>query len=120
VELLLIFLVEFFILFFLSKKLSRSISFISFRLTKDPEHAVRLFHTFFLPGVIIHELAHLIVSEVLFVKTHGLSLSLERHGDELTMGSVQIEKTDPVRRAIIGFAPVFVGFILISIVTFFF
>lgn len=115
-----IFLLEFFILFFLSRKLTQSISLLLFRITKNPEHAIRLFHTLFLPGVMIHELAHLLTSEVLFVKTHGLSLTLERHGDELTMGSVQIEKTDPVRRAIIGFAPVFVGFIFIFFTTFLF
>ena len=67
----------------------------------------------------MHELAHLISAEVMFVKTHGLSLMPVRQGDQLTMGSVQIEKTDPIRRAIIGFAPVLVGIILIGLTTLF-
>jgi len=62
----------------------------------------------------------MLTAEVLFVKTHGMNLAPQRDGDELTMGTVEISKTDPIRRAIIGFAPVLVGFILISVSTFFF
>ncbi len=36
------------------------------------------------------------------------------------MGSVGIESTDPIRRAIIGFAPVFVGVLLIAFSVFYF
>lgn len=118
-ELLAIFLIEFIILFLLSRVLSRSISASLYKITISTSGAIRIFHFLFLPGVMVHELAHLITAEVMFVKTHGLSLSPVRHGDELTMGSVQIEKTDPIRRAIIGFAPVLVGILLIGFTTFF-
>lgn len=117
---LLFFLLQLIILFLLSRQLSRSLSLIIYKITKNQELSLRIFHFIFLPGVIIHELAHLISAEVMFVKTHGLSFTPQRNGDQLTMGSVQIEKTDPIRRAIIGFAPVFVGFILISFFTYFF
>jgi hypothetical protein len=120
VELLFLFLAEFVLLFFLSRKLSRAISYALFRITRNSGIALRLFHFLFLPGVLIHELAHLISAEVMFVKTHGLKLTPERDGDQVTMGTVEINKTDPIRRAIIGFAPVFVGFIIISLSTFYF
>lgn len=109
------FLILFFILFFLSRKLTRSISFILFKLTKNQELSIKIFHFLFFPGVLIHELSHLISAEVMFVRTHGLRLMPERNGDELVMGSVQIEKTDPIRRALIGFAPVLVGFTFITV-----
>lgn len=118
-EYFLIFLGLFFLLFLLSKKLTRSVSYALFRLTKNRNVTVRLFHFLFLPGVFIHELSHLLTAEVLFVKTHGLRLSPEVNGDEVTMGTVEITKTDPIRRAIIGVAPVLVGFIVISASTFF-
>lgn len=118
-ELLFIFVAEFIILFLLSRVLSRAISASLFKLTNSSSWALQIFHFLFLPGVMVHELAHLISAEVMFVKTHGLSLTPVRHGDELTMGSVQIEKTDPIRRAIIGFAPVLVGIVLIGATTFF-
>lgn len=107
----LIFLLEFSFLFLLSRILVRSISQIL---------GIRLFHLLFLPGVIIHELAHLIVAEVIFVRTRGLSFSPEQEEDRIVMGSVGIESTDPIRRAIIGFAPVFVGVLLIAFSVFYF
>lgn len=73
-----------------------------------------------LPGVVIHELAHLIVAEVMLVRTGGLSFKPEQEEDRIVMGSVGIEKTDPIRRAIIGFAPVFVGILLIGFFVFYF
>ena len=82
--------------------------------------AIKLFHFLLLPGVVIHELAHLIVAEVMLVRTGGLSFSLEQEEDRVVMGSVGIEQTDPIRRAIIGFAPVFVGILLIAFSVFYF
>lgn len=119
-EYLFIFLGLFALLFFLSKKLTKAVSYALFRLTGNELFAIRAFHFLFLPGVIIHELSHMLTAEILFVKTHGMNLSPQRNGDELTMGTVEISKSDPIRRAIIGFAPVFVGFILISLSTFYF
>ncbi len=116
---LFIFISEFLILLFLSRILSRSISAAIYKITNNAYGSLRIFHFIFLPGVIVHELAHLISAEVMFVKTHGLSLTPVRNGDQLTMGSVQIEKTDPIRRAIIGFAPVLVGIVLIGAATFY-
>ena len=81
---------------------------------------MRFFHFFLLPGVIVHELAHLIIAEVMLVHTGGLNFSLEPDGDRVVLGSVGIEKTDPIRRAIIGFAPVFIGILLISFSVFYF
>ena len=82
--------------------------------------AIKFFHLLLLPGVVIHELAHLIVAEVMLVRTGGLSFSLEQEEDRVVMGSVGIEQTDPLRRAIIGFAPVFVGILLIAFFVFYF
>lgn len=75
---------------------------------------------FLLPGVVVHELAHLLVAEGMLVRTSGLNFTPEPDGDRIVMGSVAIQETDPVRRAIIGFAPVFVGILIISFFVFFF
>ncbi len=74
----------------------------------------------FIPGVIVHELAHLISAEVMLVRTGGLSFALVPDEDKVVLGSVGIERTDPVRRAIIGFAPVFIGILIISFFVFYF
>lgn len=117
---LLIFGGEFLILFVISRILVRLLARFFLRITGNKSLAQRLFHFIFLPGVVVHELAHLIVAEVLLVRTGGLSFTPEPDEDRLVMGSVGIEKTDPLRRAIIGFAPVFVGMLLISFSVFYF
>lgn len=117
---LLIFGAEFLFLFILSRILIRIFSQLLLNITKSRNIAMRVFHFLFLPGVVIHELAHLITAEILLVRTAGLNFSPEPDGDRLVMGSVGISQTDPLRRAIIGFAPVFVGMLLISFSVFYF
>lgn len=117
---LLIFLVLFCLLFFLSRLVSGQISQLFFQVTGSKNLAIRLFHLLLLPGVIVHELAHLIVAEVMLVKTGGLSFKAEQDGEKVIMGSVGIERTDPIRRAIIGFAPVIVGVLFIASSVFYF
>ena len=116
----LVFLFEFILLFLLSRVLVKFISQLFMRVARSEGLAIRLFHLFLLPGVIIHELAHLIVAEVMLVRTGGLSFTPEPDEDKIVMGSVGIEETDPIRRAIIGFAPVFIGILIISFFVFFF
>lgn len=108
---LLIFVAEFLFLFILSRILVRFLSRFL---------ALKLFHLILLPGVIVHELSHLITAKVLFVRVVGLNFSPKLDGDKLVMGSVGIRQTDPIRRSIIGFAPVLIGTLLIAISIFYF
>lgn len=96
------------------------VSQLFLKIARNENLAIRLFHLFLLPGVIIHELAHLIVAEAMLVRTGGLSFTPEPDKDKIVMGSVGIEETDPIRRALIGFAPVFVGILIISFFVFYF
>lgn len=84
----------------MSKTLSKfmSINFLSF---------------LFLPGVIIHELSHLLVAVILFVPVGDMEFTPRKNESGVKLGSVQIAKTDPVRRSIIGFAPVCVGLMIV-------
>src|SRR3989344_8783127 len=107
---LLIFLIEFIFLFILPRIVVKNLLELLLRITQNKNIIIRLFHFLFLPGVVIHELAHLITAETMFVKTGGLSFTPRPDEDKIMMGSVGIEKTDPIRRAVIGFAPIFVGF----------
>lgn len=68
----------------------------------------------FWPGVMLHELAHLVVGRLLWVKTYGLNLTpkVEKDGT-VTMGSVQVPQTDVFRFMLIGVAPVYVGLTVI-------
>lgn len=101
---LLIFFTELFFLFFLSKTLTRLLS----RLV-----SIEILSLLFLPGIIIHELSHLLIAGILFVPVGEIEFLPKVSEGGVKLGSVAIGKTDPIRRAIIGVAPVLVGVLLL-------
>ena len=102
---------EIFILFFLASSMSRNLSkFLS----------INLMSFIFLPGVIIHELSHLFIAAILFVPVRDMEFAPKKEGLGLKLGSVEIGKTDPFRRCLIGFAPVFAGIVLVVGLVYFF
>jgi len=108
-----LFVFEFILLFFLAKFLIRSLSSLCFNLTKSKRITVALLSYLFLPGTIVHELAHLFVAGLLLVRTGNMELTPKITGDEIKLGSVDIARTDFFRRAIIGIAPILVGMTMI-------
>jgi len=74
----------------------------------------------FLPGIIIHELSHFLVAIILFVPVGAMEFTPKVTGNKVKLGSVEIGKTDPIRRSLIGFAPVFTGLLIIPTVIYLF
>jgi hypothetical protein len=106
-----LFFAEIIFLFFLSRIVTKNFSrFVS----------INILSFIFLPGIVIHELAHFLVATILFVPAGEMEFMPKKEGNSAKLGSVQIGKTDPVRRSIIGFAPVFVGLVIIIGVTYLF
>ncbi len=112
-EYLAVFIAELLGLFFLSQLVTRSLSTFFFQVTKSKHATVQLLSFLFLPGVIVHELAHMLVASILFVPVGEIEFMPKLVGDSVKLGSVSIAKTDPLRRALIGFAPVFLGLVII-------
>lgn len=104
-----IFLFELVLLFLFSRLLTRSLSSFFLRLTRSQNITIQLLSFLFLPGIIIHELAHLLVAGLLFVPVGEIEFMPQIKEGGVKLGSVGIGKTDPIRRAIIGVAPVFAG-----------
>jgi len=108
-----LFTVEFVVLFLLARYLIRSLSRVFFRITKSEKLTVAILSYFFLPGTIVHELSHLLAAGLLLVRTGDMELTPKIVEDGVRLGSVEIEKTDILRRAIIGVAPVLIGMMVI-------
>jgi hypothetical protein len=53
------------------------------------------------------------MAKITFVHTGYMEFFPELHGDGLKLGSVQVAKSDPLRRFLIGVAPVIVGSIIL-------
>lgn len=96
--------IETIVLFLLSRLMSKTLSrFVS----------INFLSFIFLPGIIIHELSHLFMAVILFVPVGDMEFTPKKSGDGVKLGSVEIGKTDPIRRSIIGFAPILVGLTII-------
>lgn len=106
-----LFILEIWIMYFLSRKIS--IIFSNFL-------SINIFSFLFLPGVIIHELSHMLIAVALFVPVGHMEFSAQKNEGGIKLGSVEIARTDPIRRSIIGFAPVFLGLMLIVAIVYFF
>lgn len=112
--------VEFLLLFFLSRVLTKELSIVFLKITKSKKITVYLLSLLFLPGTILHEMSHFFSAILLFVKTGEIGLFPQVEEDHVKLGKVAIYETDFIRRFIIGVAPFIIGNIVIfSMLSFF-
>ncbi len=118
---------ELVILYFLSRWLSERMFMFFLLLTRSRPAAISFLLVLEFPGTAIHELSHLFTAEILGVRTGKLSLEPESIrtdpstalGTSITSGSVMIAETDPFRRYAIGLAPVFIGILALTAISYF-
>lgn len=99
-------------LFLLAALTSHSSSyFLKFfhAVTGSEKASMILFSVLFFPGTFVHELSHWLMAKLLFVYSGKMEFLPQIQGDAIKLGSVSIAKTDPVRRLLIGVAPVILG-----------
>ncbi len=96
--------------------LGRHIQGLALLVFGRPGPASSLYFYLLAPGVVIHELSHWIAAKLLFVPTKDISLfrpqrQLNSRGQPgpVTLGYVEVFRTDPVRQSLIGLAPLPVG-----------
>ncbi|MCR4263456.1 MAG: hypothetical protein NUV98_01925 [Candidatus Roizmanbacteria bacterium] len=104
-------------IYFLSYKTNQLFLNIVYTLTRSKTLAVSLISLLLYPGVVIHELSHLIMAVILFVPVKSMSLVPKMvEENKLQGGSVTIAKVDPLRRTLVGIAPMFVGITVLWLV----
>lgn len=87
-------------------------------LTRDTNVMVALYALIFAPGAAVHELSHWLAAVCLRVKMISFSLVPKRgDGDQLRLGYVETVRTDPIRAALIGAAPLLIGIVLLTLLT---
>lgn len=100
---------ELLLLFLLSRQITISLS-LFLQYTKFNQKIIILFIAiFFLPGTLVHELAHWIMAKLLIVPTGAISLIPHLQGNSIRMGSVVVAKVDKLRQLLIGLAPILIG-----------
>lgn len=111
-----VFFVQLILLYVLSRWLNGSLFNLMLKLTRSHRVAVMSTMLLLFPGTVVHELAHLFVAEILRVRTGKISLFPKIRSDSyVEAGSVEVERSDPLRRTLIGIAPLVVGIITITI-----
>ncbi|MBI4675822.1 MAG: hypothetical protein HY741_29635 [Chloroflexi bacterium] len=112
-------ILAFFLLFgamlFLQHWLQQHIQGATFAVTGNPGCAVRALFLLLLPGVFLHEFSHWLVANLLGVRTGKISIGLGkmRGNKHFSLGSVTVERTDPLRESLIGVAPFASGLLAI-------
>lgn len=115
----LIFVAEILLLFVFARSLTNNLARLLFKISRSRHFTFNTLAVIFLPGTLIHEIAHMLVAGIMFVPSGDISIFPEIDGDEVKFGSVKIAQTDPIRRFIIGVAPVLLGLFLILAILFF-
>ncbi len=110
-----LFLTLLLLLFLLSRTLHKELGRVFYKLTGSKKWTVYLLSFLFFPGTLIHELSHYLMSTILFVPTGKMNLIPKVEGDHVTLGSVEVGKTDILRRLLIGTAPFLIGTTLLII-----
>jgi hypothetical protein len=110
-EYLVIFVSSFIGLFISSYFLQKKLSQFFLAITHSQKITIQWLSFIFLPGVVLHELAHWFVASMLFVRTGDIEFMPQLQGNTVKLGSVAVAKTDPLRRFLIGVAPVLIGFL---------
>src|SRR5262245_22357688 len=104
-------------LVFLQRLLHREIQAVLLILTRSPQFTITAFSILFLPGIILHEVSHYVVANLLGVETARLSLGPRvMPGQRLQLGSVETAPTDIVRDSLIGAAPLFTGGSVVALI----
>lgn len=102
---------------FLQQWLHRHIQSLGLVLTGDYGCAVRLLFYLLLPGVFLHELSHYVAAKLLLVRTSKFKLGVgNARKQSISLGSVSVDHTDPLRESLIGVAPFVVGISAICLI----
>jgi hypothetical protein len=84
-------------------------------LTRSEAAVISIFSLLFVPGVLLHELSHFLMAKLLRVRTARFSLLPEvLPGGKLQLGFVETERTDVLRDALIGLAPLLTGGLMLA------
>ena len=103
-------LVVLFLLIGLQRGLHQEIQWSLVLITRRPEVALGIFALLFFPGVLLHELSHFLMAQILMVKTISLSLIPKAlPGRRLSLGYVEMVPSDWLRDSIVGAAPLLSG-----------
>lgn len=105
----LIFLLLIFSLFFVSHSTTNELFFFLRIFFKSEKTVFAVVSLIYLPGTIMHEMAHFLMATILLIKVREVKILPEFEENYIKLGKVLYEKKDFVRGVLIGIAPLIIG-----------
>src|SRR5512147_2293768 len=103
---IILFAIVFVLTIFLQRWLHRHIQGLALILTGDAGCAIRFLFYLLMPGVLLHEMSHYVMARLLLVRTGAFRVGIgNTNRRQVSLGSVNIERTDPIRESLVGIAP---------------
>lgn len=103
-------------LWLLGVLLSRHIQGLILLLTGRANIATMIYDLLVLPGVVLHELSHVLVALLLGLRVLQINLFQFRRRDDPRQGEVIVTKADPLRMSVVGAAPLIGGVTVLVLV----
>ncbi len=111
---IILFFALFAVMLFLQRWLQQHIQGLTYAVTGNQGCAVRALFLILLPGVLLHEFSHWLVANLIGVRTGKVSIGLGKmRGKHFSLGSVTVERSDPLRESLIGVAPFIFGILAV-------
>lgn len=93
-----------------SRWITRQVQLLGLHLTGDERAAQMTYYLLMLPGILLHELSHVIVARLIGLKVGEFSLGPRmRNQTSIELGSVTVSRADVFRESLVGLAPFLSG-----------
>jgi len=113
------FAITFALLLLLGRLAHRALHAVSLLVAGGSSLATYLYAFPLLPGVALHECSHALMAMVLGVEVRSFSLIPQRKADGVTLGSVEVVRSDTLKNSLIGAAPLMFGLAALSAIGWF-
>lgn len=97
------------ILYLVQRWITRHIQGVGILLFNSSNAGMALLWFLLFPGLVIHEGSHWLMAQLLGVPTGRLRLRPTQQGKQIILGSVEVQRTDPLRDSLVGLAPFLAG-----------
>ena len=98
----------------LSRQISMRIQLVTYYVTRSEGLATVAIFLIFLPGIFLHEASHWLMARLLGLRTSRFRVWPQRQGDQIGLGSVNVQKGGVWLDVIVGMAPLITGTLLIA------
>jgi hypothetical protein len=111
-----VFAVTLIVLVVISRWIAHQVQILGLRLTRDHQIAVMTYYLLLLPGILLHELSHLVMARLLGLKVGKFTLWPRRTRGAVELGSVTITSGGVIRDSLVGLAPFLGGTVVLLLV----